>query len=77
MINVQGGRFMVVFSYFMRLFWTKSQKVPTLNIRVSYENGFDALVIDGTYFDKILSLKLPDKDTFRLSKNVFVRPETI
>ena len=54
-----------------------SSVYPVNIFRVSYENGFDALVIDGTYFDKILSLKLPDKDTFRLSKNVFVRPETI
>ena len=73
----KGGRFMVLFSYFMRLFWRKSQKVPTLNaysvniFRVSYENYFDALVIDGTYFDKIFSLKLPDKDKFQTIQKRF------
>ena len=62
---------MVLFSYFIRLFWTKSQKVLTLNFyfvnifRVSYENDLHAFVIDGTYFDKIFSLKLPDKDKFQ------------
>ena len=32
-----------------------SSVYPVNIFRVSYENGFDALVIDGTYFDKILS----------------------